>query len=130
MLIVNLLVPFYAKCWSFIFIQVRSGPSTSSGWIQDFKLPTQFSLKTMQALRGDKKIDITNAVRCEIVSSISTLVMVHTISPTAEEKTILAQRLVAEYPILADNYGCGYVSIFLRISFIVLKLLKMVQAVV
>lgn len=92
-------------------VQISSSPSTSSHWIQDFKLPTQFSLKTMKALSGSNKMEITRAVRCEIISSISTLVMVHTISPTPEEKTILAQRLVAEYPILADSYGCGYVSL-------------------
>lgn len=59
-------------------------------------------------------MDITTAVRCEIISSIATLVMIHTMSPTPEEKTILAQRLVAEHPLLADSYGCGYVSQTIR----------------
>ena len=55
-------------------------------------------------------MDITKAVRCEIISSIATLVMVHT---TPEQLTSLAQRLISQYPILKDNYGCGYVSNYL-----------------
>ena len=82
-----------------------------SDWIRDFKLPKQFSLRTMKVLQGKDRMDITNAVRCEIITSISTLVMVHTISPTPEHYTLIAQRIVSEYPILADSYGCGYVSI-------------------
>ncbi len=75
-----------------------------------FKLPKQFSLRTMKALEGKDKMAITNAVRCEIVTSIATLVMVHTIYPTPEQYTTISERLVATYPILADSYGCGYVS--------------------
>ena len=82
-------------------------------WLSSFKIPTQFSLKTMSALKGENKMDITKAVRCEIVSSIATLVMVHTIEPTPEQLTSLAQRLISQYPILKDNYGCGYVSNYL-----------------
>lgn len=69
----------------------------------------------MQVLQGKDKMNITNAIRCEIITSISTLVMVYTMSPTPEERTVLAQRLVAAYPILADNFGCGYVSTTLNI---------------
>ena len=82
----------------------------SSDWIHRFKIPQQFSLKTMKALEGNDKMDITSAIRCEIISSIATLIMVHTITPTPEQYTIVSQRLVTEYPILADGYGCGYVS--------------------
>ena len=56
-------------------------------------------------------MDITSAVRCEIVSSIATLVMVHIINPTPDQYTTLSQRLISEYPILKDNFGCGYVSV-------------------
>ena len=38
----------------------------------------------MKALEGKDKMAITSAVRCEIVTSIATLVMVHTIYPTPE----------------------------------------------
>ena len=84
--------------------------SESSDWIRVFKLPTQFSLMTMKALESANKMQITSAIRCEIISSIATLVMVHTMYPTPENYTVLAQRLVTEHPILADGYGCGYVS--------------------
>ena len=64
----------------------------------------------MKALEGADKHAITKAIRCEIITSIATLVMVHTINPTPEQYTILSERLVKEFPILADGYGCGYVS--------------------
>lgn len=64
----------------------------------------------MKALEGQDKMAITSAVRCEIITSISTLVMVYTIYPTPEQYTIISQRLIANFPILADSYGCGYVS--------------------
>jgi hypothetical protein len=67
----------------------------------------------MKALEGKDKMAITRAVRCEIVSSISTLVMVHTIKPSPEERTVISQKLVSKYPILVDTYGCGYVSLLL-----------------
>ena len=57
-------------------------------------------------------MNITKTIRCEIISSIATLVMVHTMEPTPEQYTILSERLVKEYPILADGYGCGYVSYY------------------
>ena len=53
---------------------------------------------------------ITSAVRCEIISSVATMVMVHTIYPTPEQYTMLAQLIIKGFPILADSYGCGYVS--------------------
>jgi hypothetical protein len=64
----------------------------------------------MKALNGNSKIEITSAVRCEIITSLATLVMVHTMNPTPTEYTTLSGRLVAKYPILADGFGCGYVS--------------------
>ena len=76
-----------------------------------FEIPKQFSLKTMTVLRNNIKVDITEAVKREIVSSIATLVMVHTVHPTPEELTTLAHRLVNCYPVLKDSHGCGYVSI-------------------
>lgn len=53
---------------------------------------------------------ITGAVHCEIVSTLATLMMVHTMYPTPEQYTTVCQKLVGEYKILHDGFGCGYVS--------------------
>ena len=70
----------------------------------------QFSARTMVAINSNKKIEISDAVRCEIVSATVTLAMVHTLRPTPQEYTILAEKIVSEFPVLADTYGCGFVS--------------------
>jgi hypothetical protein len=64
----------------------------------------------MKALEGKKKFNITDAVRNEIIQSISTLVMVYSINPSRGDYTAISQNLVKEFPILADGYGSGYVS--------------------
>lgn len=64
------------------------------------------------AIGSNKKINITDAVKIEIVQTIVTMAMVHTLFPTPQIYTALAAKLVTEYPILADSYGCGFVSYF------------------
>ena len=64
----------------------------------------------MMAIESNKRIEITDAVKCEIVTATLTLAMVHTIKPSPVEYTILAEKIVSEFPILADPYGCGFVS--------------------
>ncbi len=64
----------------------------------------------MMALGSNNKMAITDVIRCEIVTATVTLAMVHTIQPTPQEYTILAQNNVNKYPILTDSYGCGFVS--------------------
>jgi len=77
------------------------------------KVPKQFSARTMIALDSGKKVNITDAVRQEIVQATVTLVMVHTLMPYSQEYTVMAEKLVTEYPILADVYGCGFVSMYI-----------------
>lgn len=55
-------------------------------------------------------MEITDAIRCEIVAATVTLAMVFTMQPTPHEYTILAEKIVTKFPILADAYGCGFVS--------------------
>lgn len=64
----------------------------------------------MIALESNKKIEITDAIKCEIVAATVTLAMVHTIKPSPQEYTVMAEKIVSEFPILADAYGCGFVS--------------------
>ena len=67
----------------------------------------------MKAIQTKQKSEITRAIRCEIISSVATLVMVHTMYPTPEEYTVIASNLISVHPILADKFGCGYVSIII-----------------
>ena len=74
-----------------------SNSTPTGAWIRDFKLPKQFSLRTITALQSKDKMHITDAVCWEIISAVATLVMVHTMYPSAQEYTILAERLITQY---------------------------------
>ena len=56
------------------------------------------------AIESNKRIEISEALRNEIVAAIVTLAMVHTIKPDPIEYTILAEKIVTEFSILADNW--------------------------
>lgn len=85
--------------------------SGCSEWLCDFKIPTNFSYNTMKALESGEKSRITNSVRREIIYHISTLALVHTREPSGAEYSQLCEILIKKYPVLADNWGTGYVSI-------------------
>ena len=53
---------------------------------------------------------LTQNARVEIVDSLSTLVMVHTIRPTPEDLTVLSRRLIEKHPSLHDRVDNGFVS--------------------
>lgn len=84
--------------------------SGTGTWHLSFNIPKNFSVRTMAALSSGDKMAITSAVRCEIVSALATMVMVHTMYPTPEQYSFVCQKLVKEYEILHDGFGCGYVS--------------------
>lgn len=84
---------------------------TRSDWLQNFQVPKNFSGRTMLALSNGEKSNITSAVRREIIASVATLVMVHVNHPTPDEYTGVCEQLIKEYPILADSFGCGFVSL-------------------
>ena len=54
---------------------------------------------------------LNNEVRDEIVNSVSTLMMVHTLKPTSEEYNTVCSRLIMAYPTLKDNCDNGYVRV-------------------
>ena len=56
------------------------------------------------AIESNKRIEISEALRNEIVAAIVTLAMVHTIKPDPIKYTILAEKIVTEFSILADNW--------------------------
>lgn len=53
--------------------------------------------------------EITDALRCEIVSSIAVRIYEICTYPKPEEYTTICKRLIEKYPILKDTYGNGYV---------------------
>lgn len=52
----------------------------------------------------------TQRARDEIVNSISTLILVHTMYPNSDDYTVICRRLVEKHPKLRDSVGSGYVS--------------------
>ena len=94
-------------------------PQSAESWHHTFTIPKNFSARTMAALRSGDKMTITGAVRCEIVSALATLIMVHTNYPTPEQYTTVCEKLVEEYAILQDGFGCGYVSLNFGTHFII-----------
>ena len=68
----------------------------------------------MAALAGKEMSSITSSVRSELITCVSTLIMVHTMYPTPEEYTAISCQLVKQHPILEDSFGCGFVSVAVR----------------
>ena len=64
----------------------------------------------MMAIHSNQKMEITDALRREIAQVTVTLAMVHILRPSSQEYTILAEKNVSAFPLLADTYGCGFVS--------------------
>ena len=57
-----------------------------------------------------EKGEVTNSVRCEVVSAICVPMYAQCQYPTSEEYTAVCKQLIQKYPVLKDTYGNGYVS--------------------
>ena len=53
---------------------------------------------------------LSQKARDEIVNSLSTLILVHTIRPTSEDYNTVCSRLVKKHAVLKDHIGSGFVS--------------------
>lgn len=71
-------------------------------------IPKRFSVEAMAAIKSGI---LNNKVRDEIISSLSTLMMVHTLKPKPEEYNIVCTKLIMTYPTLRDSCDNGYVSL-------------------
>ena len=69
-------------------------------------IPTRFSVDTMTVL---KEGVLTSKARDEIITSLSTLIMVHTMRPTPDDYTTVCRRLVEKHPRLKDRTSPHYV---------------------
>jgi len=70
-------------------------------------MPKRFSLVTNEAIKSGA---LTPRARDEIIHSLTTLIMVHTINPISDDYNTVCTRLVKTYPTLKDQVDGGYVS--------------------
>ena len=89
-----------------------SARSSASCWAHNITIPSRFSRPTMKCIEEGI---LTSASRDEVVNSLSTLMMLHTVTPTSTDYTIVCERLVKAIPCLKDCVGSGYVSIYLSL---------------
>ena len=78
-----------------------------ANWAEKLAIPKRFSVVTNEAMKSGV---LTPKVRDEIVQSMSTLIMVHTIRPTSNDYNTVCLRLIKTHPILKDRIDSGYVS--------------------
>ena len=89
-------------------------------WVEALVIPKRFSTETTAAIKSGK---LNNKARDEVINSLATLMMVHTIKPTSSDYNTVCSKLVRVYPLLKDSADSGYVSHCFYKCFIFLKLL-------
>ena len=57
------------------------------------------------ALHSGNRLEITDRVRDEIVSSLAASILKYTMKPSPQQYTFVCTKLVETYPILKDIYG-------------------------
>ena len=70
-------------------------------------LPVRFSAATNKVVETGV---LTNKARIEIITALSTLMLVYTSRPTPSDLTTVSRRLVEKYPNLRDKVDNGFVS--------------------
>lgn len=76
-------------------------------WAEKLILPVRFSAATNKVVESGK---LTSKARVEIVTALSTLMLVHTSRPTPSDLTTVCRRLVEKYPKLRDKVDSSFVS--------------------
>ena len=88
---------------------ITSHSHNSEQWHLSFDIPTNFSARAEEAISSGQ---ITKRVRTEIVQSISSLMLIHTKTPTSDQYNTVCRKLIEKYPKLKDDIGStGFVSI-------------------
>ena len=85
--------------------------SRLTNWAEKLVIPKRFSVVTNESIKSGV---LTPKARSEIVHSLATLMMVHTIRPTTDDLNIVCARLIKMYPILKDTMDNGHVSFIRR----------------
>ena len=81
---------------------------SQTDWAGKISIPSRFSVETNTALTSGV---LTSKARDEIVKSLSTLMLVHTMHPTSDDYNTVCSRLIKKHPVLKDHIGSGYVSV-------------------
>lgn len=76
-------------------------------WAEKLAIPTRFSAATNKMMETGV---LKKKARIEIISSLSTLMLVHTSRPTPSDLTTVCRRLVEKHPNLKDKVDSGFVS--------------------
>ena len=70
-------------------------------------IPKRFSAATTEEMKTGA---LTPKARDEIIHSLATLMMVHTIHPSPQDYNMVCSRLIKTYPLLKDQIDGGFVS--------------------
>ena len=81
------------------------------GWEGTFVIPRQYSQRVMDELSTGQ---ITCTTRRAIIQDVSAKCLNHCKYPTSEQLAlvVVASKIVAAFPVLADTIGTGHVSSF------------------
>ena len=79
------------------------------GWEGTFVIPRQYSQRVMDELSTGQ---ITCTTRRAIIQDVSAKCLNHCKYPTSEQLVVVASKIVAAFPVLADTIGTGHVSSF------------------
>lgn len=89
---------------------VQGVPNHLNGWEHEFSVPKQYSETVMAALTAKK---ISSNVRAQISQDVATKMLGYCKYPTSDQYEVIAQKIVATFPVLRDSMGTGYVSVSL-----------------
>ena len=94
--------------------------SKLTNWAEKLVISQRFSVVTNESIKSGV---LTPKARSEIVHSLATLIMIHTIRPTTDNLNTVCTRLIKMYLILKDTMDNGYVS-FIGKSMLVDKIIE------
>ena len=78
----------------------------AADWAEKLAIPSRFSVETTLALKRGAP---NGKARDDIINSVATAMLVHTMHPTGANYNCICQRLVEKHPVLKDSIGSGYV---------------------
>ena len=56
-------------------------------------------------------------LRTEVVQTLTSLIMMHTMYPSSEQYNVICMKLIEQYPNLKDDIGTGYVSFIISTNY-------------
>lgn len=87
---------------------IQRVPDRLPGWEDTFVVPKQYSQTVMAELTSGR---VTGTTRRAITQDVATKCLNYCKYPTSGQLEVVASKIVAVFPILADTIGTGHVSI-------------------